>query len=75
MQHILVYSDSAARGIIPATRRRLPFDARSPGVMEPALVQSGRRIRVIEDCLNRRRTVWDDPFKAGRNGLVGLAQR
>jgi lysophospholipase L1-like esterase len=22
-----------------------------------------------------RRTVWDDPFKPGRNGLVGLAQR
>jgi lysophospholipase L1-like esterase len=30
---------------------------------------------VIEDCLNGRRTVWDDPFKPGRNGLVGLAQR
>jgi lysophospholipase L1-like esterase len=32
-------------------------------------------VRVIEDCLNGRRTVWDDPFKAGRNGLAGLAQR
>jgi lysophospholipase L1-like esterase len=30
---------------------------------------------VIEDCLNGRRTVWDDPFKPGRNGLDGLAQR
>lgn len=29
----------------------------------------------MEDCLNGRRTVWDDPFKPGRNGLVGLAQR
>ena len=25
--------------------------------------------------MNGRRTVWDDPFKPGRNGLVGLAQR
>ena len=75
MQHILVYSDSASWGIIPATRRRLLFDARWPGVMELALQQSGRRVRVIEDCLNGRRTVWEDPFKAGRNGLVGLAQR
>lgn len=73
MQHILVYSDSAAWGIIPMTRRRLPFDARWPGVMELALLQSGRRVRVIEDCLNGRRTVWDDPFKAGRNGLLGKA--
>lgn len=32
-------------------------------------------VRVIEDCLNGRRTVWDDPFKPGRNGLQGLAQR
>jgi len=75
MQHILVYSDSATWGIIPGTRRRLPFHARWPGVMEHALTASGRRVRVIEDCLNGRRTVWDDPFKPGRNGLQGLAQR
>ena len=75
MQHILVDSDSAAWGIIPSTRRRLPFDARWPGVMELALLQAARQVRVIEDCLNGRRTVWDDPYKPGRNGLVGLAQR
>jgi lysophospholipase L1-like esterase len=43
MQHILVYSDSAAWGIIPPTRRRLPFDARWPGVMELVLLHSVRR--------------------------------
>jgi lysophospholipase L1-like esterase len=75
MQHILVYSDSLSWGIIPTTRRRLPFDQRWPGVMEIALCAAGRKVRVIEDCLNGRRTVWDDPFKPGRNGLVGLAQR
>jgi len=75
MQHILVYSDSLSWGIIPTTRRRLPFDQRWPGVMEITLCASGRKVRVIEDCLNGRRTVWDDPFKPGRNGLVGLAQR
>jgi lysophospholipase L1-like esterase len=75
MQHILVYSDSLSWGIIPATRRRLAFDQRWPGVMEIALASSGKNVRVIEDCLNGRRTVWDDPFKPGRNGLVGLAQR
>jgi lysophospholipase L1-like esterase len=57
------------------TRRRLPFEARWPGVMEFALTQSAGPVRVIEDCLNGRRTVWDDPYKPGRNGLVGLAQR
>jgi lysophospholipase L1-like esterase len=59
MQHILVYSDSLSWGIIPTTRRRLPFDQRWPGVMENLLVASGKRVRVIEDCLNGRRTVWD----------------
>ncbi|WP_341646818.1 SGNH/GDSL hydrolase family protein [Thauera sp. SDU_THAU2] len=75
MRHILVYADSLSWGIIPTTRKRLDFDRRWPGVMEASLCSSGRRVRVIEDCLNGRRTVWDDPFKPGRNGLVGLAQR
>jgi lysophospholipase L1-like esterase len=75
MQQILVYSDSLSWGIIPTTRKRLPFDARWPGVMEIALNERRPSVRVIEDCLNGRRTVWDDPFKPGRNGLIGLAQR
>ena len=78
MQQILVYSDSLSWGIVPATRRRLPFAERWPGVLEQrlnAIAGNPYSVRVIEDCLNGRRTVWDDPFKAGRNGLVGLAQR
>lgn len=75
MKQILVYGDSLSWGIVPLTRERLPFDARWPGIMENRLNADGRRARVIEDCLNGRRTVWDDPFKSGRNGLVGLAQR
>src|ERR1700687_2942405 len=75
MQQMLVYSDSLSWGIVPTTRKRLPFDARWPGVMEIALTEQRHRVRVIEDCLNGRRTVWEDPFKPGRNGLAGLAQR
>ncbi len=75
MQQILVYADSLSWGIIPNTRQRLPFGQRWPGVMELTLNATGKHVRVIEDCLNGRRTVWDDPFKPGRNGLDGLAQR
>lgn len=75
MKQILVYSDSLTWGIIPGTRNRLPFDRRWPGVMELALHAKGQKVRVIEDCLNGRRTVWDDPFKPGRKGLAGLEQR
>jgi lysophospholipase L1-like esterase len=75
MDHILVYSDSLSWGIIPHSRQRLPFGARWPGVMENSLNARRAAVRVIEDCLNGRRTVWEDPFKPGRNGLKGLAQR
>lgn len=75
MQNILVYADSLSWGIIPLTRQRLAFEARWPGVMETTLKAEGRNVRVHEDCLNGRRTVWEDPYKPGRNGLVGLAQR
>src|SRR5229473_3063962 len=75
MHQILIYSDSLTWGIIPDTRARLPFDERWPGVLENTLNASGQRVRVIEDCLNGRRTVWNDPFKPGRSGLEGLAQR
>jgi len=75
MEQILVYADSLSWGIIPNTRRRLAFEQRWPGVLEADLLAAGRRVRVLEDCLNGRTTVWDDPFKPGRNGLVGLEQR
>jgi lysophospholipase L1-like esterase len=73
--HIFVYGDSLTWGIIPHTRERFPFDVRWAGVMENKLNANGRKVRVTEDCLNGRRTVLDDPFKPGRNGLVGLGQR
>jgi len=75
VQQILVYADSLSWGIVPNTRRRLPFDERWPGVMENSLAARGARVRVIEDCLNGRRTVWDDPFKPGRKGIDSLPQR
>jgi lysophospholipase L1-like esterase len=75
MKQILVYSDSLSWGIIPTTRMRLEFKQRWPGIFEAALNARGHEVRVIEDCLNGRRTIWEDPFKPGRNGLVGLAQR
>jgi len=74
MQQILVYSDSLSWGIIPGTRQRFSFDKRWPGVMQHLLREQGLSARVIENCLNGRRTVLDDPFKPGRNGLEGLAQ-
>jgi len=75
MHQILVYADSLSWGIIPNTRNRFPFDQRWPGILEIELIRLGESVRVIEDCLNGRRTVWEDPFKPGRNDLIGIEQR
>ena len=74
MNQILVYSDSLTWGIIPNTRNRLPFGKRWPGILEASINKAGNNVRVIENCLNGRRTVWDDPLKKGRDGSKGLAQ-
>ena len=74
MEQILIYSDSLTWGIIPNTRKRLSFDKRWPGVLEGVLLKANKNIRVIENCLNGRRTAWPDPFKEGRDGSEGLAQ-
>lgn len=74
MEEILIYSDSLTWGIIPNTRKRLPYDKRWPGVFDSTLNELGVNVRVIENCLNGRRTVWSDPFKSGRDGSEHLAQ-
>jgi len=73
MKQILIYSDSLTWGIIPTTRKRLPFDKRWPGIMENRLIHMGQSVRIIEDCVNGRRTAWHDPYKPGRNGLETIA--
>ena len=75
MEQILVYADSLSWGIVPTTRERFPFDQRWPGILEEDLRKQGRRVRILEDCLNGRRTVFEDPLLPGRNGLSGLAQK
>ena len=75
MKQILVYGDSLSWGIVPESRARFPFGKRWPGVLEGTLLDSGISVRVLEDCLNGRRTMWDDPDKPGRNGLAGIGQR
>lgn len=74
MEQILVYSDSLSWGIIPDTRKRLSFHKRWPGILETSLSEMGNKVRVIENCLNGRRTAWNDPFKEGRDGSNGLSQ-
>ncbi|NRR29965.1 SGNH/GDSL hydrolase family protein [Oxalobacteraceae bacterium] len=64
-KHVLCYGDSMSWGIVPGSRQRHPFEKRWTGILQQLL---GPDIRIIEECLNGRTTVWDDPFRPGRNG-------
>ena len=62
---VLCYGDSNTHGADPASSGRHPRDVRWPGV---AARELAGRADVIEEGLNGRTTIWDDPFSSGRNG-------
>jgi lysophospholipase L1-like esterase len=64
-KHILVYGDSLTWGIVPATRERHAFDERWPQVVQ---TEMGDGVRITTEAIPGRTTVWDDPFRTGRNG-------
>jgi lysophospholipase L1-like esterase len=65
MKRILCYGDSNTWGFIPLTAERYPQDIRWAGVLQKTL---GTDYQVIEEGLNGRTTVWNDPHSDGRNG-------
>jgi lysophospholipase L1-like esterase len=69
MRTVLCYGDSNTWGYEPATGKRYPEDVRWPGVLAREL---GEGFRVIEEALNGRTTVRDDPveeYKSGKDYL------
>ena len=69
MAVIVAYGDSNTWGYDPAAAQRFAPDIRWTGVMQGAL---GPRFKVIEEGLNGRTTVLDDPIEPHRNGLTYL---
>jgi lysophospholipase L1-like esterase len=70
MIRILCYGDSNTWGFNPAEPfTRLPHDVRWTGVLRTLL---GDAYEVIEEGLNGRTTVWDDPFGDHKNGRTYL---
>ena len=69
MKTILCYGDSNTWGYDPATQTRFPRDIRWPGVFRSEL---GEGYIVIEEGLNGRTTVWDDPIELDKNGATYL---
>jgi lysophospholipase L1-like esterase len=69
MKTILCYGDSLTWGYDPATGKRIAVDKRWPGVLRNDL----ENYFVIEEGLNGRTTLWDDPLHGGyKNGMKYL---
>lgn len=66
---VLCFGDSNTHGADPGGGERFGRDVRWPGVMAGLLAGEAQ---VIEEGLNGRTTVWDDPFTDGRNGRAYL---
>lgn len=71
MYVVLCYGDSNTYGRDAKTRGRLDRNVRWPGVLQSLL---GEDYYVIEEGLNGRTTVWDDPVRGQnkRNGSLYL---
>ena len=65
MKTVLCYGDSNTWGYDPGSGERFPEDVRWPGVLAREL---GSEFRVIEEALNGRTTVRDDPVEEYKNG-------
>ena len=65
MKHVLCYGDLNTWGYDPVSGARFDQDTRWAGVLRRVL---GAGYTVIEEGLNGRTTVWDDPIEEGKNG-------
>lgn len=70
MKTILCYGDSLTWGYDPVTGKRISRNKRWSGVLKDNL---GSNYHIIEEGLNGRTTVWDDPLHGGyKNGMKYL---
>ena len=65
MRRILCFGDSNTWGYDPVTAGRFDESTRWTGVLQAAL---GADFTVIEEGLNGRTTVWNDPIEGYKNG-------
>jgi lysophospholipase L1-like esterase len=69
MKTVLCYGDSNTWGYDPMSKERFAPETRWTGVLAESL---GVAFRVIEEGLNGRTTVWDDPIEGHKNGQTYL---
>ena len=69
MKNILCFGDSNTWGFIPGSGERYAHDVRWTGVLQSEL---GGEYRVLEDGLNARTSVFEDPWSPWRLGSEAL---
>ena len=65
MYEVLCFGDSNTWGYDPVSKQRFPNSVRWTGVLQAEL---GPGFRVIEEGLNGRTTVWEDPVEGDKMG-------
>lgn len=70
MKQLLCYGDSNTWGLIPGTQQRYPWGIRWTSILQKKL--EPKKIRVIEEGLCGRTTVFEDACREHRNGLKTL---
>ena len=69
MKRVLCYGDSNTWGFIPATGERYPETVRWTGLLQTML---GANHQIVEEGLNGRTTVWEDPVRDFMNSAAYL---
>lgn len=70
MKQILCYGDSNTWGLIPGTKQRYDWGVRWTSIIQEKL--NSEDIRIIEEGLCGRTTVFEDVYRENRNGLKTL---
>lgn len=70
MKQILCYGDSNTWGLIPGTTERYPWGVRWTSLLQENLKDS--EVRILEEGLCGRTTVFEDSYRENRNGLKTL---
>jgi lysophospholipase L1-like esterase len=68
-KRVLCYGDSNTWGFDPVSKKRIDYQERWTGLLQNEL---GEAYQVLEEGLNGRTTVWNDPIEGYKNGLEYL---
>lgn len=72
MKQLLCFGDSNTWGLIPNTKQRYSWGVRWTSILQEKL--NSHEVRVVEEGLCGRTTVYDDAYRKNRNGLESLPE-